>query len=89
MRKILWVLVLFWVIGFNCLAAAGIFDDIVKELPGAKSGVSQSGLDQKTTVSGLNSDASATITISASRPGAMPPKTLSRRKCSATLRVAI
>jgi len=53
MRKILWVLVLFWVIGFNCLAAAGIFDDIVKELPGAKSGVSQSGLDQKTTVSGL------------------------------------
>ena len=53
MRKILWVLVLFWVIGFNCLAAAGIFDDIVKELPGAKSGVSESGLDQKTTVSGL------------------------------------
>lgn len=53
MRKVLWVFVLFWVIGFNCVAEAGIFDDILKELPGAESGVSQSGPDQKTTVAGL------------------------------------
>jgi hypothetical protein len=53
MRKILWVLVLFCVIGFTGLAEAGIFDDIVKELPVAKSGVSQPGLDQKTAASGL------------------------------------
>jgi hypothetical protein len=53
MRKLLWVFVLFWVIGFACLAEAGIFDDIMKELPGAKSGVSQPDPDQKTTVSGL------------------------------------
>jgi hypothetical protein len=53
MRKILWVFVLFWVIGFNGVAEAGIFDDILKELPGAKSGESQSDPDQKTTVAGL------------------------------------
>ena len=53
MRKILWVFVLFWVISFNCSADAGIFDDILKELPGVKSGVSQSGPDQKTAVAGL------------------------------------
>ena len=41
MRKILWVFVLFWAIGFTCLAEAGIFDDIMKELPGANSGVSR------------------------------------------------
>jgi hypothetical protein len=53
MRKTLWALVLFWVMVLPCLAEAGIFDTIVKELPVAKSGVSQSGLDQETTVSGL------------------------------------
>lgn len=53
MRKILWALVLFVMIGFNGLAEAGIFDDIMKELPGAKSGVSESRPDQETTVSGL------------------------------------
>ena len=53
MRKILWVFVLFWVVGVPCLAEAGLFDDIMKELPGTKSGVSQSGPDQNTTVSGL------------------------------------
>lgn len=54
MRKvILWVFVLFWVMGFTGLAEAGLFDDIVKELSGAKSDVSRSGPDQKTTVSGL------------------------------------
>lgn len=53
MRKILWVFVLFWVMGFTYLAEAGIFDDIMKELPEDKSGVSKSGPDQKTTVSGL------------------------------------
>ena len=53
MRKILCVLVLFGAMGVTCFAEAGIFDDIMKELPGAKRGVSQSDLDQKTTVSGL------------------------------------
>jgi hypothetical protein len=53
MRKILGVFVLFWVVGFPCLAEAGIFDDIMRELPGTKSGVSQPGPDQQTTVSGL------------------------------------
>ena len=53
MRKKLWVFVLFWVVGVPCLAEAGLFDDIMKELPGTKSGVSQSGPDQNTTVSGL------------------------------------
>jgi hypothetical protein len=53
MGMIRWVLVLIWMIGFTGLAEAGIFDDILKELPGAKSGVSQTGLDQKTTASGL------------------------------------
>ncbi|MEN6319615.1 MAG: DUF4197 domain-containing protein [Syntrophaceae bacterium] len=52
MKKILLVFVVFLVMGFTCLAEAGIFDDIVKEVPGVKSG-SQSGPDQKTTVSGL------------------------------------
>jgi hypothetical protein len=53
MRKILWVFVLFCAMGFTCLAEAGIFDDIMKELPGANSGVSRSDPDQNTTVSGL------------------------------------
>jgi len=55
MRKILLVLMLFWLMGFGFagFAEAGLFDDILKELPGAKSGVSQSGPDQRTTVSGL------------------------------------
>jgi RNA binding exosome subunit len=52
MKKILLVFVVFLVMGFTCLAEAGIFDDIVKEVPGVKSGA-QSGPDQKTTVSGL------------------------------------
>jgi len=52
MKKIQLVFVAFLVMGFTCLAEAGIFDDIVKEVPGVKSG-SQSGPDQKTTVSGL------------------------------------
>jgi hypothetical protein len=52
MKKILLVFVVFLVMGFTCLAEAGIFDDIVKEVPGVKSGT-QSGPDQKTTVSGL------------------------------------
>jgi RNA binding exosome subunit len=52
-RKILLVFILFCVMGFAGLAEAGFFDDILKELPVAKSGVSQSGPDQKTTVSGL------------------------------------
>jgi RNA binding exosome subunit len=53
MRKILSVFALCWVVGFAGLAEAGLFDDILKELPGVKSGVSKSGPDQKTTVSGL------------------------------------
>ena len=53
MRKILCVFVLFWVLGFTCLAEAGLLDDVMKELPGMKSGLSQPGPDQKTTVSGL------------------------------------
>jgi RNA binding exosome subunit len=53
MRKILLVFMLFCVMGFAGLAEAGLLDDIVKELPRAKSGVSQSGPDQKTTVSAL------------------------------------
>lgn len=53
MRKILLVFMLFCVMGFAGVAEAGLFDDILKELPGAKSSVSQSGPDQKTTVSGL------------------------------------
>ena len=53
MRKTLWVFVLFWAVGVAATAEAGIFDDIMKELPGAKSGVSQAGPDQKTTVAGL------------------------------------
>jgi hypothetical protein len=53
MRKILWIFVLFWITGFSCLAEAGIFDDIVKEFPGVKGGVRESGPDQNTTVSGL------------------------------------
>ncbi len=53
MRKILWVFMLSRVLGITCVAEAGIFDDIMKELSGAKSAVSQSGLDQETTVSGL------------------------------------
>ncbi len=53
MRKTLWVFVLFWAVGFACTAEAGIFDDIMKELPGAKRSTSQSGPDQQTTVAGL------------------------------------
>jgi hypothetical protein len=53
MRKILWVFLLFWVMIFVGLAEAGLFDEIEKELPGAKRVVSQSGPDQETTVSGL------------------------------------
>lgn len=53
MKKILWVLVLFGAIGFASLAEAGILDDILNRLPEGKSGVSQIGPDQKTTVSGL------------------------------------
>ena len=53
MKKLLWVFVLFLVMGFTCLAEAGMFDDVVKKVPSAKTGVSQSGPDQKTTVSGL------------------------------------
>jgi hypothetical protein len=53
MSKILLVFLLFWMTGFNGLAEAGIFDDIVKELPGVKSSAPPSGMDQKTTVSGL------------------------------------
>lgn len=50
----LWILVLLLVMGFSCLAQAGIFDDIAKELSGVKSGVSQSDSDQQTTtVAGL------------------------------------
>jgi hypothetical protein len=53
MKKILWVWVLLGVIGFNSPAVAGIFDDILKEIPAVKGGVSQAGPDQKTTASGL------------------------------------
>jgi RNA binding exosome subunit len=53
MRNLLLVFMLFWMTGFAGLAEAGLFDDIMKEFPEVKSGVSQSGLDQKTTVSGL------------------------------------
>jgi hypothetical protein len=53
MRKILMVFMIFWVISFTGLAEAGIFDDIMKQLPDVKSGMSQSGPDQNTTVSGL------------------------------------
>jgi hypothetical protein len=53
MRKIQWTLVLLGVVGFPYLTDAGILDDIMKELPVAKSGASQSVVDQKTAVSGL------------------------------------
>jgi hypothetical protein len=53
MRKILFAFMLFWMTNIAGLAVAGIFDDIVKELPGVQSVVSQSSPDQKTTVSGL------------------------------------
>jgi hypothetical protein len=54
MRKILFVFMLsFWVTGTTGLAEAALFDDILKELPGAKSVVSPSSPDQNTTISGL------------------------------------
>ena len=53
MNKILCFFALLWVIGFNGLAEAGIFDDILKELPGAQGALSQSEPDHSTTVSGL------------------------------------
>ncbi|NPU84083.1 MAG: DUF4197 domain-containing protein [Syntrophaceae bacterium] len=53
MRKILWFLVFFGAMGIAAPAGAGILDDILNRLPEAKSGVSQAGPDQKTTVSGL------------------------------------
>jgi len=52
--RILFLLgVLLGAIGVSCPAGAGFFDDVLKELPGIKSGVSQSGPDQNTAVSGL------------------------------------
>lgn len=53
MKKKLWALMLFWTIGSIASAEAGIFDTVVKELPVMKSGLSQSGMDQETTISGL------------------------------------
>lgn len=53
MNKILCFFVLLWVFGFSGSAEAGIFDDILKELPVNQGGASQSGPDQNTTVSGL------------------------------------
>jgi hypothetical protein len=53
MRKILFVFMLFCVIGVAPLAEAGLLDDIKKELPGVKERVSQTSPDEKTTASGL------------------------------------
>jgi len=54
MRKTLFVFfMLFWAAGITGLAEAGIFDDILKKLPAAKSAAPSAGLDQKTTISGL------------------------------------
>jgi RNA binding exosome subunit len=52
--RILFLLgVLLGAIGVSCPAEAGLFDDILKELPGIKGGALPSGPDQDTTVSGL------------------------------------
>jgi hypothetical protein len=53
MRKIVLVLALFWVMGYPGPAGAGLFDDLLKQLPEAKTGLSQAGPDQKTTAQGL------------------------------------
>jgi RNA binding exosome subunit len=53
MRKMLLILMLFFFMGFTCLAQAGIFDDIVNELSEVKGDTSQSGSDQQTTIEGL------------------------------------
>jgi RNA binding exosome subunit len=53
MKKMLGALALLCAVGFGDQAGAGLFDDLLKELPGIKSGVSQSGPDQDTTISGL------------------------------------
>ncbi|MHB8771494.1 MAG: DUF4197 domain-containing protein [Syntrophales bacterium] len=53
MRKMLWAGVFLGVIGLTSVAVAGIFDDIVKELPRIDGGMSRSEPDPQTTVAGL------------------------------------
>lgn len=53
MKKTVMVLMFFWVTGIAGPAGAGLLDTVLKEVTGAKGGVSQEGLDQDTIVSGL------------------------------------
>lgn len=53
MKKAVMVFILFWVTGIACPAGAGLLDKVLKEVTGAKGGVSQESLDQATIVSGL------------------------------------
>ncbi len=53
MKKIIWMLVMLWATGFACPAGAGLLDDILEPFSAAKGGVSRSGPDERTAVSGL------------------------------------
>jgi len=53
MKKAVMVFILFWVTGIACPVGAGLLDKVLKEVTGAKGGVSRESLDQATIVSGL------------------------------------
>ncbi|MGV8080726.1 MAG: DUF4197 domain-containing protein [Syntrophales bacterium] len=53
MRKFLWGLAFLGAMGIAAPAGAGILDDLLNRLPEVKSGTSQAGPDQKTTIAGL------------------------------------